>query len=236
MMRAALRSSGLTALAGLLVAISVTGPAAARAAVPGTAAETIRAAIVARLGVDTDVDVLSIDLPARADQAGLYREARPDPSAWLGRPMRFSLIPVTGAPVLAVVTARVVGPHLVATRALERNETLADGSFQAVRQELTGLALRRPLTVTEVQGRRMLRPLPAGAVLAAGSVMVRKAIEPGDRVTVRAISGEIEVTASLVAADAGNPGDVIRVVNPETHRDIRGRVVKEGLVEVNYAR
>jgi hypothetical protein len=29
---------------------------------------------------------------------------------------------------------------------------------------------------------------------------------------------------------------VIRVVNPDTHRDLRGRVIKAGLVEVAYAR
>jgi flagella basal body P-ring formation protein FlgA len=78
--------------------------------------------------------------------------------------------------------------------------------------------------------------MPAGALVLPGSVLVRRAIEPGDHVTAVAVSGDIEVTASLVAADGGDPGDVIRVFNPDTRRDLRGRVVKEGLVEVNYAR
>jgi flagellar basal body P-ring formation protein FlgA len=214
----------------------VAGATALRAVESLSAQDAIRAAIVGRLGSDADVEVLSVDLPSRADAAGPYRDARPDPAAWLGRPMRFTLQPVTGAPVVAVATVRVVATYLVATRALDRNEVLSDEMIRVVREDLTGLALRRPLTLAQVQGRRLLRPLPAGAVLAPGAVIVRRAVEPGDHVTVMAVSGDIEVTASLVAADAGNPGDVIRVFNPETRRDLRGRVVKEGLVEVNYAR
>jgi flagella basal body P-ring formation protein FlgA len=96
--------------------------------------------------------------------------------------------------------------------------------------------LRRLLAAVQVSGTRVLRPMPAGALVLPGSVLVRRAIEPGDHVTAVAVSGDIEVTASLVAADGGDPGDVIRVFNPDTRRDLRGRVVKEGLVEVNYAR
>ncbi len=42
----------------------------------------------------------------------------------------------------------------------------------------------------------------------------------------------MEVTATFVAADGGDAGDVIRVVNPDTKRYLRARVVKPGLVEV----
>jgi flagella basal body P-ring formation protein FlgA len=82
----------------------------------------------------------------------------------------------------------------------------------------------------------MLRPVPAGAVLLPGSVMIRRAVEPGDRITAVAIAGDIQVSAELTATDGGEPGDVIRVVNTDTRRSLRGRVIAEGLVEVGYAR
>jgi len=44
--------------------------------------------------------------------------------------------------------------------------------------------------------------------------------------------GGIEAEARMVAADNGDKGSVIRVVNPESRRSIRARVVAAGVVEV----
>jgi flagella basal body P-ring formation protein FlgA len=109
-------------------------------------------------------------------------------------------------------------------------------AMRVVREELRDMPLRRVLTPAQVRGGRVLRPMAAGAAVLPGAVVVKRAVEPGDRVTVMAVSGAVEVSAELVAADGGDPGDVIRVVNPDTRKDLRGRIVKEGLVEVNYAR
>jgi flagella basal body P-ring formation protein FlgA len=226
----------MATVAIVAVALVVCAQGRGRAAVPASASEVIRAAIASRIGSDAEVEVLTVDLPVRPDLPEVFREARPDPSAFLGRPMRFTLVPLTGAPVFAVATLRVIVTHVVTTRALDRSEVLADDTIRSVREELKGMPVRRPLTLSQVNGRRLLRPMSVGAVLVPGSVVVRRAIEPGDKVTVTAVSGLIEVSASLVAGDGGDPGDVIRVFNPETHRDLRGRVVKEGQVEVNYAR
>lgn len=196
----------------------------------------IRAAIAARLGVDATIDVQAIDLPPRAGLPTLFRQARPDPSARLGRPMRFALLPATGMPITAIATVRVVAEHVVTTRAIDRNETMAPDAMRVVREELRDAPLRHVLTAAQVRGGRVLRPMAAGATVLPGAVIVRRAVEPGDRVTVVAVSGDVQVSAELIAADGGDRGDVIRVVNPDTRKDLRGRIVKEGLVEVNYAR
>lgn len=196
----------------------------------------IRTAIATRLGVDATIDVVAIDLPVRAGLPTQFRQARPDPSARLGRPMRFALLPASGMPVTVVATVHVVAEHVVTARAVDRNETMTPEAMRVVREELRDVPLRRVLTPSQVRGGRVLRPLPAGATVVPGAVVVRRAVEPGDRVTVLAVSGDVQVSAELIATDGGDPGDVIRVVNPETRRDLRGRIVKEGLVEVNYAR
>jgi flagella basal body P-ring formation protein FlgA len=61
---------------------------------------------------------------------------------------------------------------------------------------------------------------------------LRRVVEPGDRVTVVALAGAVEVTAQFVAADGGSVGDIIRVRNPDTKKYLRGRIVKPGRVEV----
>src|SRR5690606_20322621 len=114
--------------------------------------------------------------------------------------------------------------------------TVADEDVQVVRAELRGTPLRRLPKGDQVIGSRVLRPVPANAVLLPGAVVLRRAVEPGDRITAVAITGDIRVSAELRATDGGEPGDVIRVVNTDTRRSLRGRVIGEGLVEVGYAR
>ena len=80
------------------------------------------------------------------------------------------------------------------------------------------------------------RPLGVGETVLETFVAGRRAVERGDDVTVVAAAGAIEVTAAMIASDGGQPGDVIRVMNPDTRRFIRARIVKSGVVEVVDAR
>ncbi len=117
-------------------------------------------------------------------------------------------------------------------RAVGRGHVIAAEDVEAVRTELQGTPIRPVPTIDQVAGARALRPIPQGATVLSGFVAIRRAIEPGDKVTVVATSGAVEVTAEFVAADGGRVGDTIRVVNPDTKKYVRGRVVRKGLVEV----
>jgi flagella basal body P-ring formation protein FlgA len=223
-----LRSAGLALGFGALSLASVW------AADGQSGDELIRDAVRARLGADAEVVVLSLDVPLRAGTA--FRSARIDPAAWLGKPMRITLTPLSGPPVTAVANLRVSTSHVIARRPIVRGQTVGADDVTVLDGEVRGIPLRRLPQGIQVIGGRALRPVPAGAVLLPGAVTVRRTIEPGDRVTVVARAGSAEVSAVLVAADGGDPGDVIRVTNPETRRDLRGLVVGSGRVEVTYAR
>ncbi|MEZ5316939.1 MAG: flagellar basal body P-ring formation chaperone FlgA [Vicinamibacterales bacterium] len=209
------------------------GGRAVETAAVGSAAAVIRAALVERLGRGAIITVSAVD---GARDGVVYREARPDPSGWLGKPVRFTLIPETGGAHLATASVRVVVDHAVATHAITRGATLADDDVEAVRSELTGTPIRAVPTAEAVTGGRALRPIPEGAVVLNGFVAIPRAVEPGDRVTVVAAVGAVQVTAAFVAADGGRPGDVIRCMNPDTRHYVRGRIVRKGLVEVIYER
>jgi flagella basal body P-ring formation protein FlgA len=177
--------------------------------------------------------VLTIDA---VDAFARFREVRPDPSAWLGKPVRFTLIRETGAPLLIVATLRVIATHAVTRTAIERGHVVDAESITSVREEIKGTPIRPMPAFDEVAGARALRPIPQGATILPGLVALKRAVEPGDRVTVVAASGPVEVTAEFVAADGGRAGDVIRVMNPDNKRLIRARIVKKGLVEVTHDR
>ncbi len=199
-----------------------------------SARDAIVQAVTARMGDGVVVDVVAIDVPAGAPDR--FVDARPDPAARLGRPIRFTLVPARGSRVFATATLRVVTPHVVTRRDLPRGATVTEDDVQVVHAEVTQVPMRRLPLGDQVLGSRVLRPVPASAVVVPGAVAVRRAVEPGDRITAIAMAGDVQVSAELTATDGGNPGDVIRVVNTGSRRSLRGRVIAEGLVEVGHAR
>lgn len=199
-----------------------------------SARDAIVQAVTARMGDGVVVDVVALDVPAGSPDR--FIEARPDPAARLGRPIRFTLVPARGSRVFATATLRVVTPHVVARRDLLRGATVTDADVQVRHAEVKQVPMRRLPQSEQIIGSRVLRPVQAAAVIIPGAVVARRAIEPGDRVTGIAMAGDVQVSAELTATDGGDPGDVIRVVNTGTRRSLRGRVIAEGLVEVGHAR
>ena len=194
-----------------------------------SAVDAIRAAVVARLGIEATVEVESLDVSGNAP---VFREARPDPAARLGRPVRFTLVTDSGGALPATATITVTGALVVATRNVARGESLKPEDLDESRRVITDVPLRRLPQLSELVGSRALRVLPAGEAVPGNAVAIRRKVEPGDPVTVVAASGAVEVTATFVAADGGQTGAVIRVVNPETRRFLRGRVLSNGKIEV----
>jgi flagella basal body P-ring formation protein FlgA len=161
---------------------------------------------------------------------------RIDPASRLGRPMRLVLVTEDDATLPVTATLRVTGRYVVARRPLARGEHVAAADLETVMGELTGVLLRPLPLAGEIAGARVRRPVAAGATVTAADVIVPRTIEPGDAVTVTAAAGAVAVSAAMIAADGGDVGDVIRVVNPGSHRYLRGRVVKRGEVEVTGER
>jgi flagella basal body P-ring formation protein FlgA len=220
-------------IAGAVAAIASPRAAVVAASTAGPAAQVIRDAVAARVGSGADVTIVSI---SAADLDGPFREARPDPGARLGRPIRFTLLRDAGLNVLAVATVQVVGDLVVPVHPIGRAKPVTAADVARVRTEWRDVPLRALPSLAEVVNGRTLRPLAAGAPILPGSVVLRRPVEPGDRVTVLATSGAVEVSAAMIASDGGRVGDIIRVVNPDTRRYLRGRVLRTGVVEVTYER
>jgi len=222
----------VAAIAVAVVACVMTpaGNAAAPAPAPSlSAADAVRVAVVARLGVPATVQIDSIDVTG---DAPVFREARLAAAARLGGPVRFTLVTTSGAALPATATMTVTGPFVVTTRTVAKGESLKPEDLDESQRVITDVPLRRLPRLAELVGSRALRTLPAGEAVPGNAVTLRRKVEPGDAVTVVAASGAVEVTGTFVAADGGEPGRVIRVINPQTRRFLRGRVLPNGKIEV----
>ena len=220
------------ALAGLAAAISA--PVRVAAVAPDLSpADAIREAVIARVGSDASVTVKSIDTD-RGDLS--VREARPDPSARLGQPIRFTLITGAGPGIPVTADIEVVVTHAVVKSEIARGHAVDAASIEEIRGVLTNVPLSRVVTRAEALGTRALRPIAPGTVLTPVYLALRRVVEPGDTVVVTVMAGTVEVSATFIAVDGGAVGDAIRVRNPQTRKYIRGRILKAGAVEVIHER
>lgn len=223
----------------LLVALAVQGAPATPGPAPleRRVAGAVEAHIEARLGGDADAIVTLERWPAVASPGpGEPRIAgiSIDPAARVGQALRAMVrLEWPGGRtrfVPAHCDVRVIATHWRTTRALARAAVVAESDVERVTGDVGRVALA-PLP-EDVVGGRMRRTLPEGVVVAGRDVAPLPLVASGEMVRVRVARAGLEVEASAVASQTGDFGEVIRVVNPDSGRALRARVVGRREVEV----
>ena len=197
----------------------------------------IVAAVRARVGAHAEVIVESVENLNPAVTA--IEDVRPAANARLGGRMRFLTLakaqsgPSRLVPVGEIVASvRVVVEHTHATRGLTRGALLGESDVTAATHELSGVTLRPWPRARAFVGGRTTRDLPADACLEPGAVVLKPAVQSGQDVQAIARAAGVEATATLTATASGAEGAVIRVVNRESRRALRARVIGPGMVEI----
>jgi flagella basal body P-ring formation protein FlgA len=209
------------------------------AGVEEAARHAVVEAVRHRMGESADVQIAALRVGGiQQPWDGADFLASPEPGARLGRPVRFTLSqraakglrPHPAGYVLATVS--VVADHVRAGRALGLGETAAAEDLVESRADV-GAVLMQPLPAAgDVAGARVLRDVMAGEVVTRSVVAVRPTVQSGQAVAVRARADGLLVQVQGVAEQSGELGETIRVVNRDSRRAIRARVVAPGIVEV----
>lgn len=225
-------------LAVLIAAAPFSGRPAADTLLAAPALDAITGAVRARMGSSAEVTVAAVKETAAIPA---FDEAVLAPGGRLELPVRVWFRgrkdgATRGLATVAAVTVRleVSVEHAHAAHAVTHGRTLGAADVIAVRHAIARGPLRRLPTAAEVEGATALRDLPEGACLTAAMVSSPPAIVAGAEVVAVVRSGEVEVRATLEALDSGPVGARIRVMNPETRRTVRARVVSKGLVEIGH--
>jgi len=213
-----------------LILLGAGWPAAAETTLEERVSAAVVAAVRQKMGADAEVIVETLEIFSAGDVSTI--DAVPDPNARLGGVLRFALTAQGRRAGHADARLHVVALHARAARFMARGATLGDSDIVDRRDEIVEGPLRLPLSASAVSGCRVLRDIQAGAPITAASVMAKLAVRTGQTVTAVSRAFGIEVSASMVAADSGNPGSVIRVVNRDTRRALRARIISTGIVEI----
>jgi len=193
-----------------------------------------RAAVREVFGADAEV-VLGASVLTLAPGAGALVVAVPEPASRTGGPVRFVLY-----------------GDLDHTQRIGRLTTRVDVRVAHVRARARIGARVRPQpaeleTVRDDIGRQPLAPLPAldlvttattrkslwpGEVITQVALVLPALVTSGQEVVTVARVGGLEVRGRAIAAQSGQFGDSVIVVNPDSRRRLRARVTGEALVEV----
>ena len=194
--------------------------------------EAIAAAVRDRMGAAAEVTIDELAVDAEIDGPVL---AIPEPGSRLDRAMRFRLRPVAnprGPSRSATALVRVTVMHAHANRHLDRGVEISESDLAASSHVVATGVLRALPTVEAAANARSLRPLVEGACITASSIAALPAVRGGHEVVAITRIGDVEASAKVTAAENGDAGAVIRVVNRQTQRPLKARVLSKGIVEI----
>lgn len=122
---------------------------------------------------------------------------------------------------------------VVAATSLPKGESIDASKVKIARRNLAKLPQGYFRTLEEVEGTVLKRNVTAGQPLTPSMLKAQRMVERGQRVTVLARSGGLEVRVPAKALSHGANGERIRVRNLSSQRIIEGVVVAAGLVRVD---
>lgn len=200
--------------------------------------QAIADAIRARVGDGADVSVTLGQVQLVGDDV-VDLEARPVPGARLARPTRFTLyrkgtgaVRANGRVGYAVAETRVSMEHVRAARPIGRGTVLSEDDLVLTVGDIGGVQLKPLPTPTDLIGARASRALRAGDLVTGTMVSLPKLVRARESVVVSARVGVVTVFGRATATQSGELGEVISLVNEESGRRLKGRVVALGEVEV----
>jgi flagella basal body P-ring formation protein FlgA len=194
-----------------------------------TPEQAIAASVIRLLGESAEVAVLDVETRVAA---GPDLAAEPDAGARFGQRARFVLSAGGTRLGLAVATVRVVAAAPRAARAIARDEVIGPDAVDLTPGDLARLPMRPLPALDDVLELRARRDIAAGEVLMASVLRREPLVRSGDEVTASLRVGAVTVTALGHASGSGHVGDMIRVMQPNSSRLLRGRITGPGAVEI----
>lgn len=120
----------------------------------------------------------------------------------------------------------------VATKAIGRNDPFTADNVELKRIEVTNRPAGLLTDTRRVLGRRAAHPIAADTPLARTMIVAPPVVKRGDSVRIVLQVGGLEITARGTARQDGAEGDIIRVENADSGRQLSGRVVDAQTVAV----
>jgi flagella basal body P-ring formation protein FlgA len=121
---------------------------------------------------------------------------------------------------------------VIANRPIARGATLSAADVRLERRDLATLPYGYVLQTDQITGKSLVRGITEGTVLNPNILTAPKWVKRGERVTVLAQAGGMEIRMNGEALMDGTEGSVIRVRNLNSARVVEGTVIAQGVIQV----
>jgi flagella basal body P-ring formation protein FlgA len=121
---------------------------------------------------------------------------------------------------------------MVTSRPMSRGQLLSTQDVEAVRQDISSLYSGYYTRNEEVAGMVLKRSVRAGMVVTPALVAPQRLIRRGEKVSIIAATGTVQVRMDGKAMMDGAKGEVIRVRNLSSKHEVEAVVVSQGVVQV----
>jgi len=120
------------------------------------------------------------------------------------------------------------------TKRMGRNDIISADAVTVLRQDISMLDTGIIHDPAQAIGQKLKTSLRAGSVLYSQLVEAPPLVNRGELVTIRAKSKAVQITAPGEAKNAGALGEMVKVKNLMSRREIFARVAGPGLVETEF--
>lgn len=121
---------------------------------------------------------------------------------------------------------------IIASRPLQRGATLGAADLRHERRDLATLAYGYVLHSEQAVGKQLARSISEGTPLTPNLLTAPQWVKRGERVTVVAQVGGMEVRMNGEALTDGTEGALVRVRNLSSTRVVEGTVIAQGVIQV----
>jgi flagella basal body P-ring formation protein FlgA len=129
---------------------------------------------------------------------------------------------------------QVMTPVMVATRRLGKHESISEADVRLETADLFRLPQDVLIDGEEIIGKRTKVPVGPNLCLRRSWIELPLIVKRGDIVTIVAESGLLTITTKGLIKENGRKGDVVRVTNIGSNREVYARVLDETRVTVDF--
>lgn len=123
---------------------------------------------------------------------------------------------------------------VVTNRPLGRHDTIAEDDIRLEKMNLAELSASVVSDPLEVIGKRTKRAIDSNQPLRLNFLEVPPLVRRGDLVTIVAESDTLKITTQGIVSENGSKGEMVRVINTTSRKDVYARVVDSQTVAVDF--
>ncbi|TSA10904.1 MAG: flagella basal body P-ring formation protein FlgA [Deltaproteobacteria bacterium] len=118
------------------------------------------------------------------------------------------------------------------TRSMRRHEVIREDDLCTARRNISRISDAAISNIREMVGKRLVSSVRAGEIMKQGMVELTPIIKKGDRVAIIADTEMLLIRARGEAMEGGAAGEMIRVRNSKSKKEVYARVIDASTVQV----